>query len=503
MQELLLEEPRPLAATSLRALIVDLNNFARYPTLSIGYLVAALRTSGIAVEVLCPLAYGVEAVERERPERLWDHIQRRVYLSTHPGFAKCRDVLHSWRSRRTARPRAHVLQEVRAALQRRPQVVLLSAYLDHYAYCVAIGAVAHELGVPVMIGGPMFSNPEIARAWLDVPGIVLVAGTEVENTLPGLVRDVVAGADLLVHPGVVLPDGRRSPTAERAEDLDDLPRPDFDDFPWNLYRERVIPIMASRGCQWAKCAFCSDILTANGKSYRSRNSASILSEMREQAERYASKNFIFLDIKLNSDVALWRRLIEKTQDAVPGARWIGTVHVDLRRDNGLSAEDLAAAAQNGMARISFGLESGSQRVLDAMDKGCAVERNCLFLEQAHAAGLSVRATMMQGFPGEKAQDLELTTHFLERHRERIDRIRMSRFKLIPGVKIHNRMLASHSSYPELRSARWDMRAGRAALGLGSSKNLAYRRFESRLLRIVHEINKRPLRSGAEIFDGLM
>ena len=43
----------------IRTLLVDLNNYARFPTLAIGYLVAALRREGIEVEVLSPLAYGL------------------------------------------------------------------------------------------------------------------------------------------------------------------------------------------------------------------------------------------------------------------------------------------------------------------------------------------------------------------------------------------------------------------------------------------------------------
>jgi CheY-like chemotaxis protein len=41
-----------------------------------------------------------------------------------------------------------------------------------------------------------------------------------------------------------------------------------------------------------------------------------------------------------------------------------------------------------MRRVSFGLETGSQRLLDAMDKGCTIERNSAFIHEAHEAGIS-------------------------------------------------------------------------------------------------------------------
>jgi hypothetical protein len=48
----------------MRALVIDLNNFSRYPTLPVGLLVAVLRSSGIEVDVLSPLARGVQGYPR-------------------------------------------------------------------------------------------------------------------------------------------------------------------------------------------------------------------------------------------------------------------------------------------------------------------------------------------------------------------------------------------------------------------------------------------------------
>ena len=47
-----------------------------------------------------------------------------------------------------------------------------------------------------------------------------------------------------------------------------------------------------------------------------------------------TNNFLFLDLKLNSYPALWRGIIEGIQQRIPGAQWIGTIHVDTRKDSG-------------------------------------------------------------------------------------------------------------------------------------------------------------------------
>jgi anaerobic magnesium-protoporphyrin IX monomethyl ester cyclase len=64
-----------------------------------------------------------------------------------------------------------------------------------------------------------------------------------------------------------------------------------------------------------------------------------------------------------------RGIASKAQNYVNGAEWIGTVHVDLRKDNGLSRRDLSSAVSGGMRRINFGLESGSQALLIEWTKG--------------------------------------------------------------------------------------------------------------------------------------
>ena len=492
----------PPTARSMKALVVDLHRFARYPTLTIGYLVGSLREGGIEVDVLSPLAHGVPAVEREHPEGRWDQFRRRVYLSTHRRALKWRDRIHGLRNWWVARPDARVLREVFAGLHRGPDVILLSVYLEHYASCVEIAKAARARGVPVLVGGAMFRIPEVARAWADIPGVVAVIGAEVDHSLPQLVHDVVAGEDLLDYPGVQLPDGRRSHVISKLNDLDSLPLPDFRDYPWQP-GERVIPVMATRGCQWARCEFCSDVVTANGAAMRSRTTASLLDELKQQAERYASRNFIFLDIKLNSDVGLWRGLIEKIRDVVPNAHWVGTVHVDSRKENGLMFEDLLAAHASGMERISFGLESGSQRVLDAMDKDCDTVRNARFIRDAHRAGISVRATMMLGYPGETAEDLECTAAFLEEHEPFLDRVRINRFKAIPGTPIHTKLLEDPEAMPGMRNIRWDERNARASFVYEPGCDPVYRQVKRRVLDLVHAINKKPIPGTAAAFDGLM
>src|SRR5262245_25111711 len=101
---------------SRRVLIVDLNNFASFPTLAIGLLTASLRNCGHEVRVLCPLAYDVPAAERERQENTLDHLKRRLHLST-LGVARApRNLARAARTWWLERPHPRVLREVANAL---------------------------------------------------------------------------------------------------------------------------------------------------------------------------------------------------------------------------------------------------------------------------------------------------------------------------------------------------------------------------------------------------
>jgi radical SAM superfamily enzyme YgiQ (UPF0313 family) len=486
-----------------RLLIIDLNNFASFPTLAIGLLVASLRGSGNQVDVFCPLAHDLPATQRERQEAPIDHIKRRVHLSDWRPFVGLRDVLRRLETVRVERTHPVVLREIHKALKNRPDAILVSAYLQHFNSVTAISRLAQERGVPLILGGPMFNLAEVADEWRRIPGVSAIVGAEVDRDLPDIIDALCSGEDTHAFRGVMLPDGRPTTPARPLRRLDETPVPDFTDFPWDRYPGRIVPLMTGRGCQWDKCLFCSDVISVSGRTFRTRSVESVLLEMQEQARRHETNNFLFLDLKLNSWPDMIRGIAKEIGNYVEGAEWIGTVHVDERKDNGLSRADLAAAAAGGMRRISFGLESGSQRLLDAMNKGSSVERNSAFIRDAHAAGLSVRCTMFKGFPGETAADMEMTARFLEEHALYLDRVRFNAFSLHTGTPIWTAVTEKSDVGRTLNVTRKDHRRARMEYRAVQVHTPAYRKAKARALEVVYQINRRPLRDSARQFDGLM
>lgn len=487
---------------SRRILAVDLNNFASFPTLAIGLLTASLRNHGHEVQVICPLAYDVPASERERRENVLDHFKRRLHLSTMPLARAPRNAARAARTWWSERPHPRVLHEVARALADGPDIVLLSAYLQHFNTVREIGRLAQERNVPVVLGGPMFNVEGVAEAWRNLPGIACVAGAEMDHDVAGLVEAICAREPVSQFAGLTFPDGTRTAPARPLRNLDKVPMADFSDFPWDRYPVRIVPMITGRGCQWDKCMFCSDVVSTSGRTFRTRTVANVLLEMQEQARRHQTTNFLFLDLKLNSYPDMLRGIAAQVQDYVQGAEWIGTVHVDLRPDNGLSKADLKAAVAGGMRRISFGLESGSQRLLDLMQKGTSVEANSEFIRNAFEAGLSIRCTMFKGYPGETAEDMAETAEFLREHAPYLDRVRFNEFSLMENTPIYDAMMSqtSNRAFEVRRSVH---RRALADYFNWEGRDRAYRRAKAQALGAVFEINRRPVRTSARQFDGLM
>lgn len=492
-------------------LLVDLNNFARYPTLPIGYLASVLRRAHHPVQVFAPLMVGVQGVVREARPHGFSLAMAKL---NHQAATSGRPWIRQWRDRAAARRlsgihqhEAQVLSSFTARLDdARPHVVLISTYLMYRQLCEAICSLCAQRGIPVAIGGPYFTQPEVVEDWIGVPGLAALIAGEVELKLADIVRTLAERGDASVHEGVIVAgdDGRpRGRVAAPLRELDAVPYPDYSDFPWSAYPNRIVPLITGRGCGWGVCTFCSDVTSTAGRSFRSRSTDNVLGELAFHRERHGASRFVFTDLKLNSHLPMWRSLIAGMQDAAPGARWIGAVHAGTEDDNGLSEADLREAARSGCTRLTTGLETGSQRMADAMKKGTSLESISAFLHGAAAAGISSRCTMVLGHPGETPDDVHASADFLARHRKVIERVSLNRLAVITGTTLHHTLQRKPHKFAGFRIV-----AERPAMAQVEHEHdmlgtRAHRQAVMRLLTEVHRINTRELSPHAREFEGVM
>lgn len=489
-----------------KILLVDLNNFARYPSIAIGYIAAVLRDGGYEVDVLAPLAIGLTGVAREAPTPWWGLVDQKLRYRT--GVTRNRLVkaarrrYASFASSKLERSKEVILRQFRERLDDGFDVVMISTYLMYHSHCVAIGEICRELGLPMVLGGPYFASEDVAAEWIDTPGLTALIGGEVEPHLCRLVETVMANCSTDTIPGVWQPRNLRL-VAPPLVDLDSLPFPDYRGFPWSKYPNVIVPVISGRGCGWGVCLFCSDVTSTAGRTFRSRSPDNVLTELAHQHTKHDCRLFVFTDLKVNSNLTVWRAVIARMQNTVPGAAWIGAVHIGNRGDNGLSRDELEQARASGLVRVTTGLESGSQRVLDSMVKGTDLGLTSRFLTDASRAGISVRATMIVGYPGENASDVDLTASFLQSHENCIERIKLNRMQLMSGTQLAKSIYRKPHSYPDTVVEASNHRQAQIDHHFRTTKDPAYRHAISKLLTVVHRINRKPLIEAARSFEGVM
>jgi len=200
---------------------------------------------------------------------------------------------------------------------------------------------------------------------------------------------------------------------ELIKDLDELPFPARDIFNLELYysaptkkvsEENATPIVTSRGCPF-NCIHCpSKIIWQGDVRYRSANN--VVAEIEECVNKYNLREFNFFDdtFTINKErvIEVCHKIIEKK---------LRIYWICFSRANTIDDELIRAMKAAGCRKISFGLESGNQEVLDLMRKKTTVEQGRKAVEIAKKQGLETHATFMLGNVGETAQTIKETISF--------------------------------------------------------------------------------------------
>ena len=208
----------------------------------------------------------------------------------------------------------------------------------------------------------------------------------------------------------------RTPAAPQIRDLDSLPWPDRPRIDMQRYlgawRERhgigSVSLITARGCPYS-CRWCSHSTYGNTHRRRSPGAVAdeaewILNEYRPEMLWYADDVFtIHHGWTLKYAGELKRRGIQVPFECIT-------------RADRLSPQIADALAEMGCCRVWIGSESGSQRVLDAMERGVRVEQVQEAVALARARGIQTGMFLMWGYEGEQIEDIEATVEHVKRCR---------------------------------------------------------------------------------------
>jgi anaerobic magnesium-protoporphyrin IX monomethyl ester cyclase len=248
-------------------------------------------------------------------------------------------------------------------------------------------------------------------------------------------------AKLADVPGLVLSDGRgglvRTPSAPSVRDLDALPLPAWDLVDVDAYRRAWLDahgrfswnMITSRGCPFG-CNWCAKPIF--GRRYAQRAPECVADEMLRLNETVQPDHIWFAD-----DIfGLTARWITRFADEV-AARNARTPFMIQCRADLLRPEVVSALAAAGAEEVWIGVESGSQRILDAMDKGTTVEEVRAATRALKAQGIRACWFLQLGYLSETWADLLLTRDLVRE--EAPDDIGVSVAYPLPGTKFHDKV----------------------------------------------------------------
>ncbi|RLG08412.1 MAG: B12-binding domain-containing radical SAM protein [Thaumarchaeota archaeon] len=305
------------------------------------------------------------------------------------------------------------LRDIKAKITKfYPDVVGVTATTSMIYDAYDVAAVAKEVNpnAMVVIGGPhaTFMASEILQECKNIDVVVRGEGElTFRELLMKLMKNDWDFRDVLGITYRVNDKARENPPRPLIQNLDYVPLPAYDLLPMDRYRIGKLKfgaIITSRGCPYT-CVFCSSSLQF-GKKWRGHSVDRVLEELRILRYEYGRQEIEFLDdtFTLNKKrvLAIAEKIIEEGLDIT----WSASSRV-----NTFSREVGSAMNRAGAHTIYFGIESGSERTLEFIDKRITKEQAMDAAKAAKESGLRALGSFIIGFPYETEEDIRATIKF--------------------------------------------------------------------------------------------
>jgi radical SAM superfamily enzyme YgiQ (UPF0313 family) len=338
---------------------------------------------------------------------------------------------------------------INALKQSRPRIVAI--YEDDFNFlskmCLTrmrelawqLAREAHKAGAVVIAHGSDATDQ--AEAYL-CEGVDFVLRGEAEQTLVELCSAILSGHPHLDIPGLVSLDGAGSPVhsagrTPKNASWSTLPKPARELIDLEPYRHAWTSahgqfsanVVASRGCPY-RCNWCAKPISGN--KFQIRSARSVAMEIRELKETYGVQHIWFGD-----DVfALNHQWVQEFATEIESMNCALPFKIQSRADL-MTHTTVAGLKRAGCTEVWMGAESGSQKILNAMDKGLRVSD--VVIARSRLADENIRACyfLQFGYPGETWEDIQQTIALVRNTRP--DDIGISLSYPLPGTVFYERV----------------------------------------------------------------
>lgn len=265
----------------------------------------------------------------------------------------------------------------------------------------------------IVLGGPEVRHH--AKGFLETGADIVIVG-EGEQTMLELVQCLKTNQSLEQVNGIVFKTLQRAiaQTPERAliKDINELPLPnrkkvDFKPY-LNAWKSKhgysMMSVSTMRGCPYT-CKWCSRAVY--GGTYRRRKPELVAEELLLLKQNYQPDRIWFVD-----DVfTIHHKWLKQFAEAVKTRNAIIPYEIISRADR-LNEEVIQLLKDSGCDRVWIGAESGSQRIIDAMDRRVDVMETRKMIQLAKRYGIKAGTFIMLGYPGETRSDIKETIEHL-------------------------------------------------------------------------------------------
>jgi radical SAM superfamily enzyme YgiQ (UPF0313 family) len=266
----------------------------------------------------------------------------------------------------------------------------------------------------------------------DCPALDGIVKGEGEIPLAEVMSRLARGEDWRTAPGLILREGETA-TVPPLEDLDVMGAPvehfqaDFLDDPGQLSY-----LSTSRGCP-ATCNFCN---TPEfwGTSVRFRSPGAVLREMELLRARHGLTYFSFRDDTFTANRGRILKLMDLIRESGMHPLWNCQSRVNL-----VDEDRLVAMKRAGCEFMQFGVEHGSERVLQLLDKGTNMRQALKALTLVRKVGMNLGIYLITGIPGEEWADVEITCDLIKAAKPHD--VQISPLALYPGTRLYDRYRA--------------------------------------------------------------
>jgi len=186
-----------------------------------------------------------------------------------------------------------------------------------------------------------------------------------------------------------------------------------------------IPYQISRGCN-GKCIFCgfdnNDIFLKSPKK--------IVSDLKKISKKYNLQSFYLACNTINISNEHLSGVCEEIKKNKLKIKW-----QSFARPTNLNLDRLRLMKEAGCYELEYGVETGSQRLLNYLKKGLYIREIKNVLENTKKAGITVKIDLILNIPGETEEDIKETISFIKKNAKNIDKVIIHKFFLAPGSRM--------------------------------------------------------------------